>query len=46
MMGIQYTSLVPVLIKAIQEQQAQINLLRDQNIQLQARIEKIEDNSL
>ena len=35
-LGLQYSDLIPVLIKAIQEQQIQIEILKQQNLQLMA----------
>lgn len=40
--GMKYVELIPVLTKAIQEQQAQIETLRAENAALQAKVSEIE----
>jgi hypothetical protein len=44
-MGINYSELTPILIKAVQEQQQQIEELKKQNEELLKRIESIEKNN-
>lgn len=41
-MGMKYADLIPVLTKAIQEQQTQIEALRVENAALQAKVSEIE----
>ncbi|MDD2680193.1 MAG: tail fiber domain-containing protein [Candidatus Omnitrophica bacterium] len=41
-LGVQYDRLAPILIEAIKEQQNQVDVLRTQNKQLEARINKLE----
>ncbi len=41
--GLRYTAFVPVLVKAVQEQQAQIETLKTENNQLKQKVEKIDE---